>query len=190
MKTRNVLDYKFEYNLKVAKENWKSVSSKTLHSCDEKKTTSVLTERLSWLKIPLAFCSVISDANMSISTSRARYFFLTLYTFSFMDFVLEYSGQEVFKSLALSSNFLRATQETVTFYLKITAVFSEPNEKNIRFCWAMNMNYLKTPRYHRYLLYNFRNKHLPVHTYVRTIFLLLLFLEKSAWLSTFRGSRG
>lgn len=49
--------------------------------------------------------------------------------------------------------------------------------KNIRFCWAMNMNYLKTPRYHRYLLYNFRNKHLPVHTYVRTIFLLLLFLE-------------
>ena len=37
MKTQNVLDYKFEYNLKVAKENWKSDSSKTLHSCDEEK---------------------------------------------------------------------------------------------------------------------------------------------------------
>ena len=50
-----------------------------------------------------------------------------------MDFVLEYSGQEVFKSRTLSCNFLRATQETVTFYLKITAVLSEPNEKTSGF---------------------------------------------------------
>ena len=78
-----------------------------------------MTDRLLWLliKIQLACCLVISDVNMSMSTSRARYFLLTLYTFSF-DFVLEYSGQEVFKSRVPSCNFFRATQEIVSCYLK------------------------------------------------------------------------
>lgn len=166
-------------NLKVAKENWKSDTSRTLHSCDEKNIRFDWTTRVINITIQLTSCLVISDENMSMSTSRARYFLLTLYTFSF-DFLLGFWIGSL-QDPALSCKFLRATQETVTCYLRITAARFTVERKKHPVSLSDDMNYLrKAALSHKFA---FKIK-------FQVIVLRKINQSESADLSTFRGFRG
>ena len=125
------------------------------------------------IKIQLAFCSVISDVDLTCKILFAY----SLHVFFGLRFGIFWTGS--FQEPYSFMQFFASHSRNCHFLFKDYSSALRAERKNIRFCWAMNMNYLKTPRYHRYLLHNLRNKHLPVHTYVRVIFLLLLFLEKS-----------
>lgn len=116
------------------------------------------------IKIQLAFCSVISDVDLTCKILFAY----SLHVFFGLRFGIFWTG--IFQEPYSFMQFFASHSRNCHFLFKDYSSALRAERKNIRFCWAMNMNYLKTPRYHRYLLHNLRNKHLPVHTYVRVIF--------------------